>query len=243
MSDLVDWEAEARAWIAWARTPGHDSYWYYRGAFLDEIVPDAGDRTLDLACGEGRLSRDLAERGHRVTGVDASLTLVAAAREADPLGAYVVGDATALPFADASFDVVVAYNCLMDMEDMPAAIRETARVLRRGGAVCASITHPFSLSGAFAGRAPDAPFVVAGSYLGEPRRTELRSHRDGLEMTFRDRAYPLEAWARALEDGDLTIERLREPAASDSAVERFGPSDLRWRRMPVFLHLRASKPV
>src|SRR5689334_6371757 len=103
MSDLLDWEANAQAWIAWARRPGHDSYWYYGGAFLEEIVPPPGERTLDLACGEGRVSRDLARRGHRVVGVDASPTLIRAAREAGPNARYSLGDAGALPFADRSF--------------------------------------------------------------------------------------------------------------------------------------------
>ena len=90
-SELVDWEADATRWIAWARKPGHDSYWYYRDAFFGDIVPEPRERTLDLACGEGRVSRDLAERGHRVTGVDGSPTLVRAARDADRSGRYVVG--------------------------------------------------------------------------------------------------------------------------------------------------------
>jgi len=152
VSWIVDWEAEAQAWIAWARRPGHDSYWYFRDAFFDEIVPPAGERTLDLACGEGRVSRDLAERGHHVTGVDGSRTLVAAAADLDPNGRYVLGDAHALPFAEASFDMVIAYNCLMDVDDMPGAVREAARVLRPAGALCVSITHPMNLAGSFAGR-------------------------------------------------------------------------------------------
>jgi hypothetical protein len=48
-----DWEREAANWIAWARRPGHDSYWYYGGSFR-ELLPGPGRRTLDLGCGEGR---------------------------------------------------------------------------------------------------------------------------------------------------------------------------------------------
>jgi len=241
-SELVDWEADATRWIAWARKPGHDSYWYYRDAFFGDIVPEPRERTLDLACGEGRVSRDLAERGHRVTGVDGSPTLVRAARDADRSGRYVVGDIRSLPFADASFDLIVAYNCLMDVDDMPGTLREVARALRPGGRLAASITHPMTLAGAFAEHDADAPFVITGSYLGPPRATEFRAERDGLAMTFRDRAYPLETWASALEAAGLLIERIREPAASDASLARFGSSDLRWRRLPVFLHLRALKP-
>jgi ubiquinone/menaquinone biosynthesis C-methylase UbiE len=80
-----DWEDQARNWIAWARTPGLDSYWRYRSAFF-ELIPAPGSSTLDLGCGEGRVVRDLAERGHRVIGIDVSPTLLEAAREAHPDG-------------------------------------------------------------------------------------------------------------------------------------------------------------
>jgi SAM-dependent methyltransferase len=84
----MSWESEASNWIAWARAPGHDEYWYYRDSFFDEIVPPAGRATLELGCGEGRVVRDLQELDHRVTGIDAALSLVAAARELDPGGRY-----------------------------------------------------------------------------------------------------------------------------------------------------------
>jgi 2-polyprenyl-3-methyl-5-hydroxy-6-metoxy-1,4-benzoquinol methylase len=78
------WEDHAAEWLAWARAPGHDSYWqFHRDQFL-EIVPPPGRLTVDLGCGEGRLSGDLSRLGHRVVGIDASPTLVAAAREAHP---------------------------------------------------------------------------------------------------------------------------------------------------------------
>ena len=71
-------------------------------------------------------------RGHRVVAIDSSPTLLRYAREADPDGRYELADAAALPFADGSFDQVIAYNSLMDVADMPAAVHEAARVLSRG---------------------------------------------------------------------------------------------------------------
>ena len=75
-----DWEAEATHWIAWAREPEHDAYYDYGPIFFEQMVPPPGRRTLDLGCGEGRLTRELRRRGHEVVGVDGSPTLVAAAR-------------------------------------------------------------------------------------------------------------------------------------------------------------------
>ena len=128
-----DWEREALNWAAWARTPGHDSYWRWSGPPFFELVPPPRRATLDLGCGEGRVARDLAARRHRVTGIDASPTLLELAREAHPEGRYLLADAAALPFDDASFDLVVAFNSLMDVQDMPGAVREAARVLEPDG--------------------------------------------------------------------------------------------------------------
>ena len=91
------WEANAARWIAWARAPGHDSYWrFHRDQFL-ELLPPPGRLAVDLGCGEGRLPRDLKARGYDVVGVEASPTLAAAAREADPSIEVHCADAAAVP--------------------------------------------------------------------------------------------------------------------------------------------------
>jgi SAM-dependent methyltransferase len=233
MSFNADWEQEAANWLAWARTPGHDVYWHYRSAFF-ELVPPAGDATLEIGCGEGRVARDLAARGHRVTGLDASPTLLEAAAAAHPDGRYVLADAAQLPFEDGAFDLVVAYNSLMDVQDMPRAVREAARVLAPGGRLCVCVTHPLADAGRFAAKGEDAPFVIEGSYL-ESRRFEGRFEHNGLVMTFRGWCYSLETYSRALEGARLSIEALREPPAPDAASD-----ELRWRRVPMFLMFRAS---
>jgi SAM-dependent methyltransferase len=227
-----DWEREARNWIAWVRRPGHDAYWYYRDQFFEEIVPPPGRATLDVGCGEGRVARDLTKRGHRVTGIDAAPTLLSAAQEADPEGTYVLADAAALPFEDGSFDLAVAFNSLMDIEDLAGAVRETSRVLEPGGRLCVSVTHPFKDAGDFESRKPDARFVVDGSYMGK-RRFEGTFERDGLTITFRGWCYPLEDYFRAFEDAGFTLERLREPTHT---IE-----DPRHDRVPLFLYLRLVK--
>ncbi len=240
MSSRAGWEEQATNWAAWARKPGHDSYWQYRDAFFSEILPAAGEATLDLGCGEGRVARDLRDRGHTVTGVDASPTLVRLAQDADPGGTYVVADAAELPFEDGSFDVAVAYNSLMDFDDLEGSIRELARVLVPGGRLAVSIVHPFADAGRFDSRQPDAAFVLTGSYLGR-RRVHEHFERDGMEITFHGYAYPIEDYARALEAAGLLIERLREPAAPVAAVAD-DPGEGRWQRVPLFLHLLALRP-
>src|SRR5437868_13703106 len=161
------WEQQAAQWAAWARKPDFDSYWSYAPTFFELVPPPDDGRTLEVGCGEGRVSRDLKSRGHRVVAVDTSPTLIRMAHAADPSMQFARCDAAALPFVDDSFDMAVYYNSLMDFDDMEGSIAEAGRVLRPGGVLCASITHPLQDAGNFASRSADAPFVIEGSYLGE----------------------------------------------------------------------------
>ena len=233
------WEAEAENWVRWARTPGFDAYWYYSPSFFDEIVPPPGPETLEIGCGEGRVTRDLRKRGHHVVAIDSSPTLLRYAKEADPDGRYELADAAALPFAAGTFDLVVAYNSLMDIADMPGAVKETARVLDTGGRLCISVTHPLNDAGSFVSNDPDAAFVIRDSYFGR-RPFDGHFERDGLQMTFHGWMYALEDYVRALEGAGFAIERLREPPASDEATTHRSPYR-RWQRIPMFLQLRAVK--
>jgi SAM-dependent methyltransferase len=232
------WERHAGEWAAWARTPRFDAYSWYSPAFF-ELVPQPARLTLEVGCGEGRVTRDLTRRGHRTIAVDGSETLIRLAREADPGGTYLVSDAAALPFADESFSLVVLYNVLMDVDDMEGAVREAARVLRPGGGMGACVTHPIPDAGSFESRDADAVFRIEGTYLGPRREFEGAIERDGLKMDFSGWSYPLEAYFRALERAGLEVQAVREPQASPGDPA----ADERWRRIPMFLMWRAVKPA
>ncbi len=235
MGDRAVWEAEAEHWVRWARTPGHDAYWFYRDSFFDVVVPAPGGLTLEVGCGEGRVTRDLAARGHRVVSLDGSTTLLRHARASDPSGRYVQGAADSLPFGDGVADVVVAYNALMDFDDMPGAVAEMARLLAPGAALCLCITHPVLDGGGFDSDAIDASYRLRDPYFGR-HRFDATVERDGVTVRFRGWSHPLQDYVGAVVGAGLVIDMVREPVPLAGARDHE-----RWHRYPMFLHLRAVK--
>jgi SAM-dependent methyltransferase len=213
------WAAQAEAWAAWADARHEDDVLppFY------ELLPDGGRRTLDLGCGEGRVTRELRRRAHDAVGVDVAPRLVELARTRDSGGDYRVAAAEQLPFADATFELVVAFNVLMNVDDPARAIDEAGRVLAPGGVLCASIVHPIASAGAWHGD----EFVVRDDYLC------ARPHEERVGyLVFANMHHPLETWSRWLEAAGFVIEALRE-------IPR--PRLRGWNRLPMFLYVRAAK--
>lgn len=159
-----------------------------------------------------------------MVGVDSSPALAQLAREGGGYEEVVTGSAGALPFADASFDLAIAFMSLHDMDDPAGAVREAARVLRDGGVLCVAIVHPLN-------RPPE----VLDDYF-TPQRVASAIERDGLPMTFEETARPLETYAAAITGAGFAIEELREPRP-DASTAADGPLALA-RRRPYFLQLR-----
>jgi SAM-dependent methyltransferase len=173
--------------------------------------------------------------GYDVSAVDTSPTLIAYAREADPGGEYQVADAASLPFANESFHLVTAFMSLQDVDRYESAITEASRVLVTGGSLCLAITHPMQTAGEFSGREPDAPFVITGSYFDVRKVGGKPYVRDGVSMTFHSVHRPLQDYFAGLTTAGLAVDKLFEWA------DMSDPPGNRWRRMPLFLDLRAKK--
>ena len=231
MSLRDHWEEHALEWVRWAREPDHDSYWrYHREQFL-ELVPPPGRLTLDVGCGEGRLTRELAARGHDLVGIDVSPTMVAAARAQSPKLEFVEADAAQLPFDDEAADLAVAFMSLMDIDDMQGAVREVARVLEPGGRFVLAVVHPINSGHQVDREHPEKPLVMTENYFDRRLyRDELE--RDGLKMTFASRHWALEDYFAALAEAGFLVELLRETGHDEHP---------RWSRYPLFLHLRAVR--
>ena len=109
---------------------------------LDLVVGGRGTLdALDVGCGTGFLSLELARRGHRVTGIDFAPQMLAEARKKAAAQGVAVrfeeGDAEQLPFAEGSFDLVMTRHVLWTLPHPEQAIDEWIRVLRPGGRLAA----------------------------------------------------------------------------------------------------------
>jgi demethylmenaquinone methyltransferase/2-methoxy-6-polyprenyl-1,4-benzoquinol methylase len=190
---------------------GLDRWWRRAGAAALRAAP--GERVLDLGCGTGRLGAFLSAR-HPVTGLDVSFAMLRQARRRSPGRlALVQGSAFHLPFADGTFGGAVSAFVLRNLDDLPAAFEELARVVAEGGGIAlVDISEPsrpwvrrlfdayFSIAapavGALVGKRDEYGYLVR-SLAHLPAPEELR------EML--SRAGFVECRARALAGGMVTL--------------------------------------
>jgi ubiquinone/menaquinone biosynthesis C-methylase UbiE len=104
-------------------------------AYLLEHL-DESMSLLDVGCGPGTITADLAGRVREVTGIDMSPEVLAVAGDGAPANvSFQAGDVHAMPFGDGTFDVVHAHQVLQHVADPVQALREMRRVCRPGGIV------------------------------------------------------------------------------------------------------------
>jgi ubiquinone/menaquinone biosynthesis C-methylase UbiE len=203
-----------------------------REAWLELLSRVAGAeplRVLDVGCGTGFVALRFAELGHTVTGIDLSPQMIERAREkADAEGRPIdfrVGDATKLPLADASYDVVVARHVIWNLPEPRRGLEEWLRVLRPGGRLvlvegkwadneAAARAQARPVSRAF--RRVVAAAARFGSRFGtEPRRLLSRQYRwVEVQLPFAGgpSAASLAEFLRANSVEDVVTEPLMDPA-------------------------------
>jgi ubiquinone/menaquinone biosynthesis C-methylase UbiE len=250
----VHWEANAPAWTALSRA-GYDVFRdrLNTPAFVALLGDVAGQRGLDIGCGEGANTRTIARLGATMTGIDIAPSFVAAASEAErdaPLGiAYAVANAGALPYDDGQFDFAVAFMSLMDTADHVAAVREARRVLRPGGIFQFSIIHPcFAPPHMERVRSDDGLVraVEVGDYFERVSSVDewtfsaaphdARANHPPFRIPVFHRT--LADWINLLVDSGFAIERLAEPQATNDDVAFYKGFSLA-RTIALFLQIRA----
>jgi ubiquinone/menaquinone biosynthesis C-methylase UbiE len=120
-------------------------WWYFRpihSAMLDllekEKTTEPPHSILDVGCGTGRLLRAASIRWPqaKLFGVDPAEQMISEAKRLNPNITFMVGKAESLPFPDQSIDLVLSSLSFHHWADQSKGLRETARVLRRGGKFC-----------------------------------------------------------------------------------------------------------
>lgn len=253
------WEANAEAWTHQVRA-GHDVYRdaLNTPAFLAMLPPVSGQAGLDIGCGEGANTRQLAGRGARMTGVDIAPTFIRHARDEEARASlgidYVQADACALPFADATFDFAVAFMSMMDVGKPEQAVAEAFRVVQSGGFFQFSILHPCFVP----------PYRKnVHDQQGRPVAVHVARYFDGVDgeveswyfstapQEQRERFGPfriprfhrtLSQWVAMTVAAGFAIEAMGEPMA-DKDLAAAIPKVADTRVAPIFLHLRLRKPA
>lgn len=203
---------------------------------VEHLTGRVKDRNvLDLACGEGELSRWLAVHGAHVTGVDSSTQAVEVAREreaAEPHGInYMVGDAEDLYMIDDSaFDVVICHLGLERIESLSAVIAEIARIICLGGRFIFSVGHPCFEPRILSEMGNETEFNH--NYFTEEQR-------QGFQGIVKHRT--LAAYINAVAARGFTVRRVMEPTAEEQDV-RNQPEFADWRLTPIALAVEAVFP-
>ena len=237
MSDNL-WETHAEWWID-GFTDGVDP------EYEEQILPLAAreltgaQRVLDVGCGDGQVSRLASRLGAEVIGIDPTWNCVTGAGERGTTVAR--AGAAALPFADESFDAVVACLVFEHIRDVDDAIAEVSRVLQPGGRFCFFLNHPLLQtpnSGWIDDQFLDPPeqYWRIGEYLVENETIEEVEKNVFIPFIHR----PLSRYVNALSANGLLLERMEEPAPPAgflAKAEEYAAAST----IPRLLYLRTRK--
>ncbi|GCE07400.1 class I SAM-dependent methyltransferase [Dictyobacter aurantiacus] len=232
--DIAEWYDQ---WIG-TSAMGDDPIFAEVAALMGDV---SGRRICDLACGQGRVARYLAQSGARVVGVDLSAKLLAIARrheEADPRGIeYVQADARQLdePLAG-TFDGVLCFMALMDIQDLAPTFHGVTRILRPGGWFVFSILHPcYHTSRSGEMETAEGTVRTIGRYFEEGHwRSDTRPGPPGRVGSYHR---TLSTYLNTLTAAGLQLVRLSEPQLSPSNTNRAV-----WSDVPSILIVSSRKP-
>jgi ubiquinone/menaquinone biosynthesis C-methylase UbiE len=252
------WDGNSAVWADQVRK-GFDLYreLINNPSIFELIGPVAGLRVLDAGCGEGHNTRKLAHMGAHMTGIDISEKMIERAMEsetASPLGiTYHRSSFSSMPIlTDGAFDMAVAFMSLMDGPDYQAAMKELHRVLRPGGELVFSITHPCFLTEGMhwmTDSRTGQERVCVGNYFKKTPYVERWKFSMSPESSrlpeFAVPNFPrtLSEYVNGVLSAGFQLGELREPRPTEEACKKY-PALEKWRKhAAIFLQLRAYKPA
>ena len=210
-----DYDSFAEAYSSENETSLVNAY-YERPAMLTLAGDVAGRRILDAGCGSGPLFAALRDRGAVVSGFDASAGMLEQARRrlGEDADLRVASLGSPLPYADDTFDDVVASLVLHYLEDWGPALTELRRVLKPGGRLIMSVDHPLAIHGHewLAGNKTDY-------FATYDRIEEWTLGDETAQLRFWNR--PLHAMTDAFTAAGFRIKEISEPASDPAARELF----------------------
>ncbi len=125
-------QAAPGTWDAALYQNKHSFVWRYGANLLELLDPQPGERILDIGCGTGQLTAEIARSGAQVTGLDSSADMLAGARKNYPELSFVLADAAGFDFPE-PFDAVFSNAALHWVKNAEGAAASIARALRPGG--------------------------------------------------------------------------------------------------------------
>jgi SAM-dependent methyltransferase len=210
-----------------------DGYYKEHAAIIDlllALLPNTTGTCLDMGCGSGIVGPRISERGFELTGLDISPVQLAIAKQKGRLKHAVHGNASAMPFDDDSFDLIVSTYTHTDIDDWDNAVREVERVLKPGGHFVYVGAHP-SFFGAQAqiNKADGTVTIFPGYYNHSDRAFSGPGFsKGGIRETVGEKHLSMEKLLNPIFAGKLSIELIQEDGGTDP---------------PICIGLRATKPV
>jgi ubiquinone/menaquinone biosynthesis C-methylase UbiE len=253
------WNDSADSWTKLVRM-GYDVYRDYLNtpAFFAMLPNVDGLSGLDIGCGEGHNTRLLAKSGARMMAIDIAEVFISHAKEAEAdehLGIdYRVASAVELPFADSTFDFATGFMSFMDVPETDRVLAEAYRVLKPGGFLQVSISHPcfdtphrrnlrdsnrktyaIEVGEYFRGRDGE---IDEWLFKAAPREVKQGLPKFKIPRFSRT----LSQWLNVVIESGFLLERIAEPRPSDETVAAC-PELQDAQVVSYFLHLRVRKPL
>lgn len=224
-----DYDRFASAYTAETEDSLVNAY-YERPAILSLAGDVKGRRILDAGCGSGPLFAALRDRGALVTGVDKSAGMLELARRRLGAGARLreADLAAPLPFADASFDDVVASLVLHYLEDWGPTLAEFRRVLVPGGRLIVAVDHPFSVYYLRSAQGQEAGYFETRNWTFEWTMSGQK-----MPMSFWNR--PLHAMTDSFTSAGFRISVISEPLPLEAGRDVDPEGYRQLTRNPCFL--------